>query len=141
MISPLVFALLILGQDPPAINPEVTPRAEPAPKAEAPASEADPSKGGKSSGQKDRRRKHGRPNNPEARRWWDGLSEHERAEASRKFKRYRDLPPEPKAELDRRHEFIKRETAAMLSEIPSLEREAIMSSQGSDSGLRGCRQA
>ena len=126
MINSLVFALLVLAQDPPASNPESTSRAKSVPKAESPASQVDPSQGGKSEGQKDRRGRRGRSTRPEANRWWDGLSEQERVEARRKFKRYRDLPPEPKAELDRRHELIKRETAAMMKEMPEVEREALM---------------
>ncbi len=129
------------AQDPPSKEPAVQEVTAQKPKAQEPAD------GKRKAGKKDkpkaeqqepdekardRGRRPGRygesgrgPKNGDPRRWWDQMSPEEREEAKARWKRYRDMSPDSKAELDRRLEMLKRETEQMMLELPAEEREKL----------------
>jgi hypothetical protein len=58
----------------------------------------------------------------QAAKWWQGLTEAERREASDRWQRYREMPKESQAELRRRMELVKTETKLLLEELSAEER-------------------
>ncbi len=57
--------------------------------------------------------------------WWKQMSEEQRQQAKMRWKRYREMSPDSKAEMDRRLEMLRRETEQLLLEMPAEEREAL----------------
>lgn len=128
-----VVALLLLGLQYPA--PLDTPpplkagqpqvQQEPGePKAKKPGKEdkqrdPDSKKPGKKEGRYDRSKK------DDPRSWWNQMNEEQREQAKLRWKRYREMSPESKAEMERRLEMLKRETEQMMLELPAEEREAL----------------
>ncbi|MBC8404925.1 MAG: hypothetical protein H8E15_06850 [Planctomycetes bacterium] len=106
MIRSLLLSVLWLA---PMQEPEQTP-----PKA-APQEPSEKEKSGRS--------KTGR-HDPSS--WWKHMSEEEREQARLRWQRYCKMSPESKAELERRHELIKKETERMIQEMPAADRDALM---------------
>lgn len=121
-VSCTLALLLWQGEPAPAQEPAPTQEAAetPAPKQQEKAkrlgTEQAPRRGGRGGG---------RPGgDDEARRWWESLSEEERAQARERMKRLREMSPEAREELERRAKLLRSVGEQVRESMSAEERKA-----------------